>query len=210
MDHQEMQDLLERALAGDRVAQCRLVDLLAPVIQKRVARALLSWRQGAASGRDVRQEVEDLTQEVFLYLFEDNGRVLRTWKPDGGLSLLNFVGLLAQRRASWILRGRRSPWRDDPTMIEDLDGPDDVVGPEEFAASREMLRLVFDGLRLVLSPYGWQMFDLLFLEDLSPEEVGRKTGKSLAAVYKWQSRLYRLARQIRDELSNPDGEPQKP
>lgn len=207
MDHQEMKDLLDLALSGDRAAQCDLVDLLTPVIQKRVVRELLSWRQGAASGRDVRQEVEDLSQEVFVTLFDHDARVLRTWEPERGLSLLNFVGLVARRRAAGILRnGKRTPWRDDPTLIEDLDEPDDVVGPEELAASREMLHLVLDGLKVVLSPYGWQMFDLLFLQELSPEEVVRKTGKSKDAVYKWQSRLYQLARQIRDELSNPDGE----
>lgn len=205
-----MKDLLERALSGDRAAQCKLVDLLTPVIQKRVARALLSWRQGAASGRDVRQEVEDLVQEVFVYLFKDNGRVLRTWKPDGGLSLLNFVGLVAQRRASWILRGRLSPWHDEPTLDEDLDQPGDDPGPEPIVASRETLRLLLGQMKEKLTPEGWQMFDLLFLQELSPEEVARKTGKSPAAVYKWQSRLRQLARQIRDDLSNPDGEPQKP
>lgn len=202
-----MQDLLERALLGGWAAQCELVDLLTPVIQKRVARELLNWRQGASSGRNVRQEVEDLSQEVFVTLFDHDARVLRTWKPERGLSLLNFVGLVARRRAAGILRnGKRSPWRDDPTLIEEFDEPDDIVSPEELTASREMLHLVLDGLKVVLSPYGWQIFDLLFLQELSPEEVVRKTGKSLDAIYKWQSRLYRLARQIREELSNPDGE----
>ncbi len=202
-----MQDLLERALSGDQAALSDLVDLLTPVIQKRVARELLNWRQGASSGRNVRQEVEDLSQEVFVTLFDHDARVLRTWKPERGLSLLNFVGLVARRRAAGILRnGKRSPWRDDPTLIEEFDEPDDIVSPEELTASREMLHLVLDGLKVVLSPYGWQIFDLLFLQELSPEEVVRKTGKSLDAIYKWQSRLYRLARQIREELSNPDGE----
>ncbi len=211
MDHLEMQDILGRALAGDQAALCELVDLLTPVIQKRVARALLNWRHGASSGREVRQEVEDFTQEVFLALFEDDAHVLRTWRPDGGLSLLNFVGLVAERCAQGILRsGKRNPWRDDPTLIEDLDRADESCDPEIIAASREMLRLVRDRMKEELTPYGWQMFDLLFLRELSPEEVARKTGKSLDAVYQWQSRLRQLARRIRDELSNPSGEPQKP
>ena len=206
-----MQDLLERALSGNPAAQCELVDLLTPVIQKRVARALLSWRHGAASGRNIHQEVEDFSQEVFLTLFENNAHVLRTWRPEGGLSLRNFVGLVAQRVAGCILRnGKRSPWRDDPTLIEDLDQTAGDPDPEVVAASREELRLVLDRLKEELSPYGWQMFNLLFLKELSPEEVARKTGRTLAAVYKWQSRLHQLARRILDELSNSDGKPQKP
>lgn len=206
-----MQDLLERALSGDPAALRDLIDRLTPVIQKRVARALLARRQGAASGREVRQEVDDFAQEVFFALFEDDAYVLRTWKPEGGLSLLNFVGLVAQRCAQGILRsGKRSPWRDDPTLIENLDRADENHGPEIIAASREMLRQVRDRMKEELTPYGWQMFDLLSLRELLPDEVARMTGKSLDAVYKWQSRLHQLARRIRDELSNSDGEPQKP
>ncbi|HXU32855.1 MAG TPA: hypothetical protein VN851_19970 [Thermoanaerobaculia bacterium] len=211
MDHQEMQDLLKRALSGEPAAQRELVDLLTPVIQKRVNRALLSWRQGAAAGRDIRQEVEDLVQEVFLYLFSKDARVLRSWDPERGLSLPNFVGLVAGMRAVGILRNpTRSPWRDDPTPNENLNPENRSASPEHEAAWREVLRLLLDGLKEAQTPEGWQMFNLLFLQELSPEEVAQKTGKSLAAVYKWQSRLRQLVRQIRDELSNPDGEPQKP
>ncbi len=206
MDLQEMQDTLDRALAGDRAAQCDLVDLFTPVIQKRVARALLSRRHGASSGRDVRQEVEDLSQEVFVTLFTDDGRVLRTWSPERGLSLPNFVGLVAERRAKGLLRnGKRSPWRDDPTLIEDLDQADDEGGPENAAASREMLRQLLDRLKEELSPLGRRLFDLLFLRELSPDEVARQAAMSLAAVYAWQSRLRRLARRLLADLSNSPG-----
>jgi RNA polymerase sigma-70 factor (ECF subfamily) len=211
MDLQAMQGTLERALSGDQAALWDLVDLFTPVIQKRVARVLLSRRQGASSGRDIHQEVDDLAQEVFVTLFADDGRVLRTWSPERGLSLLNFVGLVAERRAGGILRsGKRSPWRDDPTLIEDLDEADDDGGPEAATASREMLRLLLDRLKEELSPYGRQMFDLLFLQELPPDEVARKTGKTLAAIYKWHSRLRQLACRILDELSNPDGALQRP
>src|SRR5262245_1194983 len=102
---------IEAALAGDEGAVRQLVDELGPVIQARVARALLR----RASGRSVRQEVEDLTQEVFASLFEDDGRILRAWDETRGLSLKNFVGLVAGRQATSILRsGRTTPWRDDP------------------------------------------------------------------------------------------------
>jgi RNA polymerase sigma factor (sigma-70 family) len=207
MDLKEMQDLLDRALSGDQAALRDLVDLFTPVIQKRVARALLGWRHGSSSGRDIRQEVEDFSQEVFVTLFANVGRVLRTWRPEGGLSLLNFVGLVADRRAKGILRnGKRSPWRDDPTLIEDLDQADDDGGPEQAAASRETLRMLLDRLKEELTPEGFQMFDLLFLQELPPDEVARQTGKNLAAVYKWHSRLRQLARRLLDELSNSDGE----
>lgn len=211
MDHQETQDLLERALSGDSASLRDLVDRLTPVVQKRVARALLARRYGAASGREVRQEVDDLSQEVFLTLFAEGGRVLRTWEPDRGLSLPNFVGLVAQRRVAGILRnGKKNPWRDEPTLAEDLDRADDEGDPEEISASRELLHKLLHRLREELTPLAWQMFDLLFLHEMPPDLVARKTSMSKAAVYKWQSRLYRFSRRILAELSNSDETRRRP
>lgn len=211
MDSKELQAILKRALEGDQAALRSLINAITPVIQKRVARALLKYRQGPSAGRDVHQEVQDLSQKVFLYLFAKDARVLRRWDPERGLSLLNYIGLVAEFRAMGILRGRRSPWIDEPTLIDELpDQPRSSDNPEQAAASREILGLLLVLLKDRLSAEGWNMFDLLFLQELSPEEVARKTGKSLAAVYKWQSRLRQLAREIFDALSNSDGEPQNP
>src|SRR5262245_39126253 len=132
MDTEPIQAEVHRALAGDDQALNRLVAMLTPVIQSRVARGLLSRRVGSASGRNVRQEVEDLTQEVFLVLFADGGKVLRSWEPERGLTLPNFVGLVAERQTASILRsGKRNPWREDPTLAEDFEQMPAELGPEE-------------------------------------------------------------------------------
>lgn len=202
MDDDLIQDEVRLALAGDEAALDRLVRRLTPVIQCRVARVLLLRRAGTAAGRNIRQEVEDLTQEVFLVLFADGGKVLRSWQPERGLDLLNFVGLVAKLQTASILRsGKRSPWKEDPTLVEDLDQPAPGCGPEEITASREQLELLLDRLAEKLRPLGWHLFDLLFLRELSPEEVIRQTGMSPDAVYKWRSRLRRLACRLRDEMS---------
>ncbi len=193
---------VERALAGDEAALTRLVDALTPVIQARVARVLLLRRQGAAAGRDVRQEVEDLTQEVFLILFDGGGKVLRGWNPERRLSLRNFVGLVAERRTVSILRsGKRSPWKEDPTFTEELDEPAPAPDPEVAAASRETLRLLLHRLTEELSPLGRQLFELLFLQELPVREVIDRTAMSPDAIYAWRSRVRRLARRILADLS---------
>src|SRR5215471_16061481 len=91
-------ELVKAALAGDRRATEDLVGRLARVIQVRVGVALLR-RRHAARGRTLAQEVEDLMQEVFAALFEQDGRVLRRWDPARGLSLKSYVGLVAEREA---------------------------------------------------------------------------------------------------------------
>lgn len=205
MDDGATQSEVGQALAGDEDALSRLVQLLTPVIQSRVARGLLSRRTGASASRNIRQEVEDLTQEIFLVLFADDGKVLRSWQPERGLSLVNFVGLVAERQTASILRsGKRSPWKEDPTLPEDLEQISRESNPEEITASREQLKLLLHRLTEELSPLGRHLFDLLFLRELPFEEVTRQTGMSPDAVYAWRSRLRRLARRLLDEMSeNP-------
>jgi RNA polymerase sigma factor (sigma-70 family) len=202
---------VERALAGEEPALTQLIQKLTPVIQSRVARCLLLWRTGAAAGRCIRQEVEDLTQEIFLYLFTDGGKVLRSWEPERGLSLLNFVGLVAKRQTASAMRnGKRNPWKEDPTLPEDFHQASPESDPEEITASREELGLLLDRLDEELSPLGRHLFDLLFLRELTVEEVARETSMSPDAVYQWRSRLRRLAGRLLIEMSESSPTPRNP
>lgn len=202
MDDEAIQEEVGRALAGDDPALDGLVRTLTPVIQSRVARGLLLRRTGPAAGRNIRQEVEDLVQEIFLVLFADGGRVLKSWQPERGLSFSNFVGLVAERQTASILRsGKRSPWKEDPTLPEEFTQASPEQGPEEVTASREQLKLLLHRLTEELSPLGRHLFDLLFLRELPIEEVTRQTGMTPDAVYAWRSRLRRLAGRLLGETS---------
>lgn len=192
------------ALDGkDRAALSRLVVKLTPVVQARVARKLLLFGRRADNPRDVRQDVADLTQEVFLALFAEDARVLRSWQPERGLSLENFVGLVAERQAVSILRShRRSPLRTDPTLDDEID-PSPAPEPEREVISRDTLNRLLDRLAEQLSPLGRHLFQLLVIDDLTVEEVVARTGMSVDAIWAWRSRLRKLARQILVELSEP-------
>jgi RNA polymerase sigma-70 factor (ECF subfamily) len=200
-----------QALAGEPAAVRHLVERLTPVIQARVARTLLLRRAGGSAGRDVRQEIEDIAQEIFLLLFADGAKLLRSWRPERGLSLANFVGLVAERQAVSILRnGKRSPWKEDPTLLENLEREPDPGQLEEWAASRETLRLLLDHLREALSPLGRHLFQLLFLREMSLMEVTHTTGLSADAVYAWRSRLRKQARRFLSDLSESGAARRKP
>jgi RNA polymerase sigma-70 factor (ECF subfamily) len=192
---------LRLALDGDDGALSRMVNGLTPVIQARVARCLLRWR---GAGTSIRQQVEDLAQEVLLHLFADGGRILRDWEPGKGLSLENFVGLVAQRRAVSILRtGKRNPWREDSTEDEWLDARSDArPGPEQETIARSTLEELLERLRAELSPLGWQLFELLYVEERGVEEVRAETGLSADAVYAWRSRLRKQARRRLEEIES--------
>lgn len=195
MNPQDRESLLRRALAGEPDALSDLVALLTPVIQARVTRTLFARRSMLAGGRSIREEMEDLTQDIFLYLFDRDARVLRRWQKERGLSLENFVGLVAERQVISFLRsGRRNPRQEEAWMEDDdFDHPAADSSPEEVAVSREHLSLLFDRLREEVSPLGQHIFDLLYVQELSTAEVMKETGLSDDAVYAWRSRLRRWA-----------------
>ncbi len=193
------------ALSGDEDRLARLIDHLAPVVQARVARRLLAAGRGASA---IREEVEDLTQEILVSLVVGDACTLRRWDPERGLSLANFAGLVAERHTISRLRRRRpQPWPDDDEVEGADAGPvDEAPGPERVVASRERLRLLFDELVERLSPLGRHLFELLFVEERSVAEVQRATGLSADAVYAWRSRLRKLTRSlVSDRMSEAKG-----
>ncbi len=186
---------LESALGGDEMALGDLIDRLTPIIQVRAARAILR-RQRFADRSRLRQEIEDLVQDVLVSLFANNARVLRNWNQDKGLSLLNYVGLVTERLVSSILQSGKKTWPAELVATESLDRPTTERDPEQQTAARQTLRWVLKQLKEDLSPQGFEMFRLLFMEELSVSEIRQQTGLSDDAIYAWRSRLRRTTRRL--------------
>ena len=200
----ECRDLIERVRVGDRVAIGTLIQFVRPVIQARAARTVLR-NLTCARGRDVRQEVEDLTQEVFFSLCDDDWRVLRSWDPTRGLSFRNFIGLVADRQVSSILRsGRRSAWRENPTSGEWITDHLDHALPqaqlEEAVSSREILCILIEELRGALSPLGFRIFELMWMDEHSIEDVAKALELTPNAIYSHRSRLLKKVAEILSRL----------
>jgi RNA polymerase sigma factor (sigma-70 family) len=195
-------DLLQRALSRDPASIRALVRELTPVIQMRVARRLLRPQAGPRKPRNVQEEVLDLVQEVFAALFADDARALRAWDPSKGMSLANWVGLLAEREVTAIVRsGRRRPWSEEPTEDAALDRvAGSAEGPEVQVASQQMIERLADKLREELSPRALDLFQRLLVEEQPIDQVCEATGMQRDAVYAWKSRLGKLARKIGSEL----------
>jgi RNA polymerase sigma-70 factor (ECF subfamily) len=186
-------DVLRNALAGDRRALRAFVEAMSPVVEARAVRAL-ARRRAERAGRDLRQELEDMCQDVFAALFAHDGRVLRSWDATKGLSLSNFVGLVAERQVASILRsGRRNPWRDRPEELDELERASDVVpdaAPQ--VESREALEILLDRLRASLSTRGLVLFQRLYVQEEPVDKVAADLGMTRDAVYMWRSRVNKL------------------
>ncbi len=173
------------------------------MVHARVARVLLAsplpvWH--------IRAEVEDLTQEVFAHLFDNNARILRGWNPARGASLRNHVGLVAERRVRSLLRsGRWTHWREQLTAAEDLEshaGP--VESPARRTAEQQCYERVIASARGRLSPQGRLMMDLLLIQQQPIAEVAELTGMTLASLYAWRSRLQKLMRELARDMHLAD------
>jgi len=205
--HEAAERHLAAALAGDRAARVALVRAIAPIVQVRVYRAL-SIRGGAARGRTIRQEVEDLTQDALVALFENDARVLHGWDQARGLSFINYVGLVTQRLVGHLLRDRRrSPWSADPTedvALQRAAGATD--DHERHVASRERLDRVWKALKLELTPRGWELFQQLIVAEQTVESVCERFAMQPDAVYAWRSRFLKRARSLLAEIDGAESD----
>lgn len=189
--------LIAGAVAGDPRALKELVERLTPIIRARAAR--MAAASASQSGLDLRQAVADLTQEVFVRLFREQGAALRAWDSGAGLSFDNFVGLLARREVSSVLRrARRSPFsREDLSTDPCSDAAVHDAGVERAAAARQALHQLWARLKEELSPLGLELFRRLYVVRQPVGEICRDTGRSPASVYQWRSRLSRLLVELR-------------
>jgi RNA polymerase sigma factor (sigma-70 family) len=109
--------LLANVLVGDRIAESRLVDLLAPIIKRAI-------KSAKHAGKSVPPDLwEDFGQEVWLHLRDRNWRVLQQWNGEG--SFLGFVWVVARNKVRDKLAALPPPAApiEDAPDIADSDDP---------------------------------------------------------------------------------------
>ena len=186
-----------------RALSPELVQALRPIVRGSVERAV---RRRVGGRRAVAQEVDDFVQTVLLALFAQPGSALEAWDPDHGraLDLESFVALVAAREVDSILRcRRRNPWTEEPAAIEALDAwSPPQAGAEALVGMRHLIVALVERLRSRLSPLGFTLFEMLLLQERTPEHVAAILGLSVPAVHTWRRRLCVTARQIVGELED--------
>jgi RNA polymerase sigma-70 factor (ECF subfamily) len=189
MEADEASRLVTLALRGGPRDVERLIRELLPVVHARAARMLMG--AGGGAHRNLREEIEDAAQEVLSLLFADEGRVLRAWSPEKGLSLRNFVGLVAQRKVGAILAARkRNPWWESPMAADAIERalPSDGA-VEEALAAREVMEVAVRRVAETQSERGRQLLQWIVVEGADMDVLRERTGMADAALYQWKSRL---------------------
>jgi RNA polymerase sigma factor (sigma-70 family) len=176
-----------------------LIAELTPVIRSRVGQRLCRSGAVAYSG-EARFEAEDLTQEILMHLFERNGRTLRRWDAGRGLSLHNFVRLVAQRHVVTVLR-RQWLHKESAAADEQLSRCPDPSPP---AAMRlegaEIISQLMEALRARLTSRAMRILELLHFEDRSVAEVSAMLEMTPNALYAARNRIRGQLRAIAREL----------
>lgn len=187
-------EMVERALRREPAAVRAFLARVVPIVQARIKRVL--YRSGTR-GRAVRDELQDLVQEVLTILFADGGRRLRAWDEERGMTLNGFVGLVAEREAISIMRSaRRNPWTDEPTgEAVDLE-PSRGEDPERRAELREELERVVAHLHAELSPLGVEVFRRVWVHRQPTPQICAELGLSADAVHAWCSRIRKSAKKL--------------
>ncbi len=187
--------LVEKALTGNTEAVQALVHRLRPAVQAEVGWSLVNngRRRGA---RDPQQEVADLVQEVFVSLWENEGKILRAWNPEKGRSLVSFVRLVARHQVISILRSKkRSPWTEEPTEADDLE-LSTTSGQEEALDQSQAVKLILQHVHQGQSTRGRLLFEGLYIEGKEVDDICDEFGMTRNAVYAWKTRLRRDLRKF--------------
>lgn len=183
---------MRASLAGERDASRRLLDQLTPVIRSRVLRTMKRL-SGEASHSVF--DCDDLMQEILLLLFAHDGRLIRAWNPDRGLSLENWVGLICERRVANFLRGARRRAVEGTRDLITLTPPHDI-GAARAMEGRALLEAVVAHLEHVASERAQTLFVHLCVLEHPVRDVATSFQMTEAAVYAARARLEKEARSV--------------
>jgi RNA polymerase sigma factor (sigma-70 family) len=182
----DVDPVLAACLAGEPDASERFVTAFDPVVREAIGRFLALRARGRAD------LVDDLTHEVFLALFRDEGRKLRTFAGRDGCSLAGWLRVVAVRLTiDRLRRDARVVGLDDdtPSMLElrrSLRSPDpDPESTMQGAETAERLAVAM----AELGPKDRLLAELHLVRGRALEEVAQVLGVTMNAAYVRKSRL---------------------
>ena len=196
----EIPKLLKLVLDREPNAARQFVEMISPIIHARVGRVLR--RRNVAQCHDVQQEAMDLTQQTYANLLKNNGHLLRSWDPERGMSLANYVGMIAEQTAEAATRKRSEEvWRSNV----EITGSSDLVidssrTPERLAAAQEILAAISSRVCAQLNKRGQRLLRAVCVEGRPVREVSALMNISESAINAWQHRLLNRTQQITREV----------
>jgi len=187
--------LLRACIRGDADARRQLVEEYTGIVSYGVT---VIFQQFGRPCR--REEIEDLCQDVFLALFDQDARKLRQYQGRNGCSLASWIRVVANRLTIDRLRREgRTVSLDDPKSTESArireSQPDGTPGPEPRAEEAQRAARVREMIGQ-LPPKDQVFVQLFYFQGLPIEEVAETIGITTNAAYVRKMRLHEKLRKL--------------
>ncbi len=175
-----MDNLINEIIAGSRQAFESLVEKYQPMVRKTVSYLFYRYRDNNNDAM-----VDDLTNDIFLSLMEDDFKKIRQFK--GMSSFATYLRVIASRQVLGFLR---RPSREVQTKAADKINKtvDSSPNPEELYRDQENRSLMAEAIA-ALKPADQLLMKLTYYQELSAEETARIMNISLSAFYSRKSRI---------------------
>ena len=188
-------ELLQACIQGDTSARARLVEEYSGIVAYGVS---VIFQQFGRPCR--REEIEDLSQDVFVALFDQDARKLRQYQGRNGCSLASWIRVVANRMTIDRLRREgRTVSLDDPDSGEMRrlreTGQDGRPGPESQAEAGQRSRVIREMVSM-LPPKDQLFVQLHYFQELPIEEVAATIGITPNAAYVRKMRLHDKLRKL--------------
>ncbi len=175
------EDLLRACLGGERKSWDELITRYSGVIYRVIKTFRLS-----------RQEEADIYQQIFLELYKDNHRKLKSFQ--GKCSFSTWISVVTRRYCINYLRDKKQRFK----LITDID-PEKINAKEDEPFSKVETDLLIEKLIAELSSKDRLILKLYYLKGLSCKEISDITETTLNTVY---SKINRALEKMRRSLGN--------
>ena len=177
--------LIEGCLLGEKTAWDAFVQQYSNLVYHTIRKTLTLHH---TESRD--EVIEDLYQEFFISVLQNNCRKLSQFRGDGGCSLASWLRVVASRLTIDFLRKQPAPTVEviEAFASDEADASDSLIDREK----EMLLSQALDGL----SPRDRLIIQLSFRQALPPDEIAAILKMSIGAVYTQKSRVLDKLREI--------------
>lgn len=187
------QNIISGCLAGNPQAWAAFVDKYSNVIYKIVFFTLKKYLS-----KFDQSQVEDLSQDVFLSLYENNFRKLRSFEGKNNCSLESWLKVVAVRQVIDYLRKNRRIASIDDEKIRQLDISDKGAETENIdeEIDKETQLATIKKAIAKLSSDEQKFVKTIFNDTQTPEEAARSLNISVDNFYMKKSRIIKRLKEL--------------
>ncbi|MEQ8278716.1 MAG: sigma-70 family RNA polymerase sigma factor [Deltaproteobacteria bacterium] len=189
--------LVEAAMAGEPQAVKTLVSRLMPVVCARVRHSVAK-----SPGSFDALRMEDMVQEVWVKLLDDDGRRLRAYDAAKKTTLEGFVGLVTEREVAHLREHGLAKKRGGhlrAVELEDARLQANDASPEAQVSMQDLAARLAEHLEATLPTRGRLVFRHAFTDGRAPPEVAQLMGVTVQVVYNWQHKIRAAARSFLED-----------